>query len=212
MRIEIFSDLVCPWCYIGKRRLDAALAGPAGDGVELVWRAYQLYPGLPADGMARDEFMKLRFGSGGGGDGRRRLVAEAAEAGITMNFDAIERMPNTLLGHRLLHLARPHGVQHELAETLFRAYFEEGRDVGDLEVLLEAAGAQGLDAAELREALASGAGAEAVRGELDRADNIGVTGVPCFVLAGAFAIPGAQSSETMAQVITRARDKLATQA
>jgi predicted DsbA family dithiol-disulfide isomerase len=212
MKIEVFSDLVCPWCFIGKRRLDAVLASPAGEGIDVVWRAYQLYPGIPEEGMPRDEFMKLRFGRSGPASGRSRIEEEARGAGIDMDFRRIERMPNTFKGHRLLHHARSAGVQHELADTLFRAYFEEGRDVGDDDVLIDAAAACGMDRQGTREFLAGDSSTDAVNDELSRAANVGVTGVPCFILAGAFAIPGAQEETVMRQFIERAREKLAASA
>lgn len=209
MNIEIFSDLVCPWCYIGKRRLDLALNSPVGEGVTVTWRAYQLYPNIPEQGMSRAEFWRIRYGSADQSAARARIEHEARSVGIDMDFKSIERMPNTFKGHRLVHHARQFGVQHDLAETLFRLYFEDGRDVGDDEVLLDAASRHGLDRHETRAFLGSDDGADAVRSELDRAANIGVTGVPCFVLAGAFAIPGAQEPEVISQLIERARAKLA---
>ena len=118
-------------------------------------------------------------------------------------------MPNTFLGHRLLHKAREHGVQHELAETLFHAYFEQGQDVGDEDVLLEAASRQGMKVEDTRNYLRSTEGSDSVQAEIDRAANIGVTGVPCFILAGSFAIPGAQEAQVMSQIIERAKSKLA---
>jgi predicted DsbA family dithiol-disulfide isomerase len=209
MNIEIFSDLICPWCFIGKRRLDLALKPAAGEGVEVIWRAYQLYPGIPVEGMTREEFARIRYGEADQSAGRSRIEAEARDAGIDLNFKQIERMPNTFQGHRLLHHARSAGVQHELSEALFSAYFEQGRDVGDPEVLLEAGVSVGLDRVATAEFLAGDEGTDAVRDELERASNIGVTGVPCFVLAGAFAIPGAQEPEVIAQIIERAKEKLA---
>ena len=209
MKIEIFSDLICPWCFIGKRRLDLALNTAAGEGVEVIWRAYQLYPGIPDEGMTREEFARIRYGGADQSAGRTRIEEEARGAGIDMHFKQVERMPNTFKGHRLLHHARSFGVQHELSEVLFSAYFEQGQDVGDTEVLLEAGVSVGLDRESTAGFLAGDEGADAVRAELERASNIGVTGVPCFVLAGAFAIPGAQEPEVIAQIIERAKEKLA---
>lgn len=209
MNIEIFSDLVCPWCYIGKRRFDLVLNSPVGEGVEVVWRAYQLYPGIPEQGMSRSEFSRIRYGSANQSAARSRIETEARSVGIELDFKRIERMPNTFKGHRLVHHARAFGVQHELAETLFAAYFEEGKDVGDEQVLLDAAVRHGMDRAETESFLAGDESVDEVRAELERAANIGVTGVPCFVLGGAFAIPGAQEPEVMSQFIERAKLKLA---
>ncbi len=209
MNLEIYSDLICPWCFIGKRRLDLALAGDGGDGVNVIWRAYQLYPGLPETGMAREEFLRLRYGSSDRAPSRTGIEAEAARVGIDMHYERIRRLPNTFKGHRLLHRARAAGVQHELADGLFRAYFEAGRDVGDDEVLVDVAADHGLDREETARYLASEDGSDEVRAEIERAANIGISAVPCFLFAGVFALPGAQEPEVIAQVIERARERLA---
>lgn len=212
MNLEIYSDLICPWCFIGKRRLDAALASGAGRDVNVIWRAYQLYPWIPGTGMDRDEFLRLRFGSADRAPSRAGIEAEAARAGIDMRYDRIRRLPNTFTGHRLLHHARAAGVQHALADGLFRAYFEQGLDIGDEAVLVAVAEENGLDRAATARFLASGEGADEVRAEIDRAANIGISAVPCFLFAGVFALPGAQEPEVIAQVIERARERLASTA
>lgn len=213
MLLEIFSDLVCPWCYIGKRRLDSVLESTAGEGVEVVWRAFQLYPGLPAEGLAWDDFLIARYGSRSDTSGRRAYIeTEAAAAGLTIDYGRIRRMPNTFDGHRLLQLARAESRQHVLAETLFRYYFAEGRDTGDHAVLLEAAAAAGMDPVQAEAALAGVAGADRVLAERDRAANIDVTGVPCFLVAGQFALPGAQEPDVIAQFLEKARARLSAQA
>ncbi|MGE0623320.1 MAG: DsbA family oxidoreductase [Pseudomonadales bacterium] len=212
MNLEIYSDLICPWCFIGKRRLDLALAAGAGEGVNVIWRAYQLYPGLPDAGIDRDEFLRLRFGSPDRAPSRTGIEAEARRVSIDMHYDRIRRVPNTFRGHRLLHHARSAGVQHELADGLFRAYFERGEDVGDDAVLLAVAEESGLDRAETARYLDSEAGADEVRAEMERAANIGISAVPCFLFAGVFALPGAQEPEVIAQVIERARERLASTA
>jgi predicted DsbA family dithiol-disulfide isomerase len=211
MNIEIFSDLVCPWCFIGKRRLDQALARESLACAELnvVWRAYQLYPGIPVEGMSRQKFNTLRYGDSPPSGMRGRLEAEAAAAGIALRFDRIATMPNTFRGHRLLAWSRQFGVQHALAESLFSAYFEQGLDLGDAEVLHAVALANGLDREAVAELLASDESADEVRADLDRASNIGVTGVPSFILAGRFALPGAQESEVIGQFIERASARIA---
>ena len=209
MNLEIFSDLICPWCFIGKRRLDEALATGVGDGVNIIWRAYQLYPTIPPEGMDRAEFARLRYRGADQSAARRQLETEAQRIGIDMGFERISRMPNTFQGHRLLHHARAHGVQHELSDHLFSAYFERGEDVGEESVLLDAAESVGMDRAATADYLASEEGVDPVRREIERASAIGVTGVPCFVFAGAYALPGAQEPEVIAQVIERAKVKLA---
>lgn len=210
MLIEIFSDVVCPWCYIGKRRLDKALAALPGDPVCVLWRPYQLYPQLPEGGMPRADFMRARFGAEArAGEIYQRVQNEAAEEGLTLDFDAIGLAPNTFRAHRLLSWAEASGRQHELAEVLFRSYFEEGRDVGDPQELAAAAGRAGLDGAAAADMLAGHDEVDKVRAELSLAQAAGVTGVPCYVLAGRFAIPGAQPVEVMGQLLERARERLA---
>ena len=130
MRIEIYSDVVCPWCYIGKRRLDAALETDALADVEVVWRPHQLHPNLPPAGLDREDYLQRRYGEAAErARAPQRIVAEGADAGIRFNFEAMRRMPNTLAAHRLLHFAEDTGRQHALAEALFRFFFCDGRDV-----------------------------------------------------------------------------------
>lgn len=216
MRIEIFSDVVCPWCYIGKRRLDAVLQTPTGEGVELLWRPYQLYPNLPADGLPREAFILARNPGAEDVDALRaripsRIKAEAEDVGLQFDFAAMEYMPNTRSAHRLLDFAansaQP-GVQHELAEVLFRYYFCEGRHVGDPAVLTRAACEVGMDEPSVRGLLASDEGAQELAQQLDRGIEIGVSGVPCFLLGGAFMLPGAQTADVIESFVLRAKERL----
>lgn len=210
MQIEIFSDVVCPWCYIGKRRLDGILNSDAGRDLQVTWRPYQLYPQLPEGGIPRDVFMRARFGADA--DPRtifKRVQAEAEAEGLELDFTAIRNAPNTFRAHRLLSWAEPSGRQHELAEVLFRYHFRDGRDVGDPDELVAAAAEAGLDPDGAREMLAGHDEVDKVRAELSLAAAVGVTGVPFFVLAGKFAIPGAQPRDVMLQLIERARTRLA---
>ena len=206
MEIEIFSDVVCPWCYIGKRRLERALQTPAGQGVSRRWRPYQLHPGLPPGGVDRAEHLRARYGTAADlGRMPKRLAAEAEEVGIAFNFAAIKRQPNSLQAHRLLEFAEPRGRQHELAEVLFRFHFCLGKDVGDDAVLAEAAQQAGLDGEKVAAFLAGDDGVEGVRAQLGRAADLGIAGVPCYLLAGRFTLPGAQTEDVMAQFIERAK-------
>jgi predicted DsbA family dithiol-disulfide isomerase len=208
MHIDLFSDLICPWCYIGKRRLDSVLQGPVGDGITVRWRAFQLQPGLPPEGVDRAQFLARRYGpEADTARGPARILEQGAELGLAFDYAAIRRMPNTLLGHRLMALAEPFGRQHELAESLFRRYFCDGEDLGDARVLGAAANEVGLPAAELLEDLRAGAGAAAVQDDLAAAATLEITGVPAFLLAGRFVLPGAQSTETMGQFIERAKSR-----
>lgn len=213
MLVEIYSDVICPWCYIGKRRLDEALASPACDDVGVVWRPFQLYPNLPAAGMDRDDYLARRYGEKADrARAPKLIVEEGKDAGIAFDYGSIGRMPNTLTAHRLLDYAeRQSGadVQHELAEVLFRCYFCEGRDVGDVDTLCEAASAVGLDATETRRYLDERADEDFMRARIGSAFEIGVVSVPCYMLGGGFMLPGAQSSDVMLQFIERAKSKLA---
>ncbi len=209
LEIEIFSDVICPWCFIGKRRLDAALLELQLDDVNLRWRAYQLYPNLPADGIDRRELLKQRYGEDADpGRVPGRIKEEAGAEGIELRFDLIERTPNTLLAHCLLEYAAEKGVQHEVAESLFRAYFCEGKDVGKLATLIDVGVASGLESDATEAYLVQQRGLEQVRADLARAPELGVSGVPGYWLADSFLLPGAQSSETMGQIIGRVRDRL----
>jgi predicted DsbA family dithiol-disulfide isomerase len=213
MEIEVFSDLICPWCFIGKRRLDRALEGPEGEGVTVHWRPFQLYPDLPLEGVDRAAFYKARFGPDA--DSRKigeRIGGEALDAGIALDFARIEKVPNTLAGHRLVGFFDGDPRQHALMDALFTAYFCEGRDLGDVDVLADIAAAQGADREQVRTRLESDEGVKSVRSQVQGAYNAGLSGVPCFVLAGRFAIPGAQPVETMARFIARAKERLVEEA
>lgn len=208
MHIDIYSDLVCPWCFIGKRRLDRVLEGELGADIELRWKPYQLYPGLPVEGVERAPYLRSRYGDEADpAHVPSRIASEAALEGIELNFAAMQRLPNTQLGHRLLTYALPFGVQHDLAEVLFRYYFQEGRDVGAPTTLTEAAQEVGLDVDASARALEDQNIAAQVKEELAEAADAGVGGVPCFMLAGSFALPGVQTPEVMVQFIERAKQR-----
>ena len=201
VRIDVWSDLVCPWCYVGKRRLERALAGREKE-VEVVWRPYELNPTMPKAGLPRAEYRKAKFGSL---ERSRELEERVIEAGrsvdLPFEFGRIERTPNTFDGHRLMWLARREGRQGEMAEQLFRAYFLEGRDLGDRAVLVGAAERAGLDA---RGFLEGEGGAKEVREEEAEGSALGVQGVPFFVFAGRVALSGAQPPETILEALRNA--------
>ncbi|MEM9620379.1 MAG: DsbA family oxidoreductase [Pseudomonadota bacterium] len=211
MQIEIFSDVVCPWCFIGKRRLDKTLqaADLQETDISLRWRPYQLHANLPDAGVDRLDYLQQRYGPDAD-PGRipERIRAEAEDEGIELRFDLIKRTPNTLLAHRLLEFAVPHDKQHELAEALFIAYFCQGKDVGKRDVLVEVAAGVGLDSAAAAEFLSSDAGTAEVQQQLARAPELGVSGVPGYYIANAFLLPGAQTSEVMGQIINRVRERI----
>ena len=205
LTVDVVSDVVCPWCYLGEKRLEAALAEETRP-VALRWRPYQLDPTIPPGGLDRAEYMERKFGR----DGRLKSVHDhlarlGAEVGISFAFDRIERAPNTLDAHRLIRWAAPADAQRQVVDRLFRAYFVEGRDVGDRVVLLDVATASGLDAEIVDKRLAEGADVDAVRREIAEAQAIGVTGVPFFIFAGRVGVPGAQDVTLLRRAMTEAR-------
>ena len=210
MQIEIFSDVICPWCFIGKKRLDSALVGELSEDVVLRWRPYMLYPNLPVEGVNRQEFLTRRYGdTADPGRIPERIRFEAEGEGIELRFDLIGRTPNTMLAHRLMEFAHALGCQHDLAERLFQAYFCEGRDVGDIDELVQQGAEIGLPAADIASYLSGEDGLAEVTSQMQRAPELGVSGVPGYYLADAFLLPGAQTSETMLQIIRRVRTRIA---
>lgn len=196
MHIDIVADIACPWCFIGKRRLERALALRPGIAATRSWRAFQLNPDMPADGIAREVYLAAKFASP-----RQAARSDAAIAaaggheGIEFAFERIRRIPNTLRAHRLIRLAASERRSGDLVEALFRAYFTEGLDIGDLDTLAAIAGRAGLDRDAARAYLAAESGAAEVRAEESRARRLGIHAVPCFVLERGYAIAGAQEPE-----------------
>ena len=210
LKIEIFSDVICPWCFIGKRRLDSVLKNGGVGEIELEWKPYQLYPHLPAAGIARRAFLRARYGESQD-DGRtpERIRIEAEEVGIRFDYASIDRVPNTLSAHRLLAMAGETGHQHALAETLFRAYFCDGSDIGAITTLAECAATVGMNSSTVKDFLDSDEGVDATLRDIARAADVGVVGVPCYRLGDAFLLPGAQMPDVMIQFIDRAKKRLA---
>jgi predicted DsbA family dithiol-disulfide isomerase len=204
--VEVVSDVICPWCFIGKRRLERA-AGLLGGrhAVRVAWRPFRLNPGMPRGGMDRRAYRTAKFGSW-----ERSLALEArvAEVGraeeISFAFDRIARTPNTLDAHRLLWLAWREGPQDALAEALFRAYFCEGLDVGDHAVLATVAVKAGLDSGRVARLLGGEEGVAEVLAEEGQARRLGIDAVPAFLLAGGPVLSGAQPAETLAAAIEEA--------
>jgi predicted DsbA family dithiol-disulfide isomerase len=210
MAIDVVSDVVCPWCYVGKRRLEKALAADANADIPVRWRPYQLDPTIPAGGMDRQTYMRNKFGDSGRlEEVHDRLRALGAEEGITFAFDKIERSPNTLDAHRLIRWAAATGMQDAIVDKLFSLYFEQGRDIGDRQLLVETARDAGMDSEVVEKLLADGANESDVREEIAQAQSLGVTGVPFFIFASRFGVPGAQSAEVLSTAIERARKSLA---
>jgi predicted DsbA family dithiol-disulfide isomerase len=196
MRIDVVSDVICPWCFIGKRRLERALALRPDLTASLSWRPFELNPGLPTEGIPREVYLSARFGSYRGPERLYAAVSAAGCAeGIEFALERIRRTPNTLRAHRLIQLAGGKGNAEQVVEALFQAYFVEGLDIGQIEVLAELAARVGLDQAETREYLMGDAGTLEVRTEELRARRLGIHAVPYFVLEHGYAISGAQDPE-----------------
>jgi predicted DsbA family dithiol-disulfide isomerase len=202
LRIDIVLDLICPWCFIGKRRLEQALARRPMIEPLYVWRPFQLNPDMPDDGMARHEYLASKYGGGQHAGRIYQTVADAGAAvGIPFAFDCIRRTPATRAAHRLVRHAGAEGRADTLVETLFRGYFIDGRDIGAHGVLVELAGEAGLDPADTRRFLASEHGAAETLAEERGARRIGINAVPCFIVAEQYAISGAQEPEFFLPVL-----------
>lgn len=214
-RLEIVSDVICPWCWIGKRHLDTALALLHGDGLtfEVGWLPYQLNPDMPEGGVDRRAYRTEKFGSWERSQELDTQVAEAGRAaGLAFRHDLMARTPNTLEAHRLVRLAGEAGVQHAVVERLFRAYFQEGKDIGDRAVLA----AEGAEAGMPPEAIAAFAAGEAARsevlGESLALARAGINGVPSFLLDRHLLFSGAMPAERMAEAFRRAVEILRSRA
>lgn len=202
MQIAIHFDVICPWCFIGLRRLRAAIARRAGLTPSLVWRPYFLNPDLPDSGIEFPVYIERKFG--GALRGKRLLNSLediGRSLGIRFAFDAIRRVPPTLDAHRVIRLAHRFGVQTEVAEALFAAHFCQGRDIGDAEVLTAAAARAGISETEVAAALADDALADALRDEATAAQRSGTLGVPLFVLNDSFVITGAHEPEVLVRML-----------
>lgn len=200
--IEIVFDFVCPWCYLGVKRLAFLLARRQGLDVELNWRPFLLNPDMPRGGMTRTDYMIRKFGAE---DRAKRLYASIADLGaaegILFNFPAIRRTPNSVDAHRLVREAARDGVADRLVMRIFEAHFVEGLDIGSHAVLASLAGQHGMDADAVERFLASGEGSEFVHAENLHAHRLGINGVPCFLIDGEHAIAGAQEGEVLERLI-----------
>ena len=204
VRIDVVSDVVCPWCFIGKHRLEKALALKPDVPVEVHWHPYFLNDWVPREGMARDDYLTAKFGSPERYREIAQRVAAAAEAeGLTYALDKISRQPNTIDAHRLIRWAGGLGKAAEMKQRLMDLYFTEGADLSNRAVLVQAAADIGLDADDISEALASGQDVEQVEREAQSAKEAGIDGVPCFIFGGKFAVSGAQAPEYLAEAIER---------
>lgn len=212
IEIDVVSDVVCPWCFLGMKRLDKAIASLPDIQATVRWRPFQLDPTIPPEGVERKAYMMAKFGS------EERLhqihanMLPLGEAeGIAFDFEAIKVSPNTLDAHRVIRWASTAGgnVQNKLVGELFSRYFERGENIGDPTVLVDAARASGMDAAIVETLLPTDADREETSGEIATASRMGVTGVPCFLLAGQYAVMGAQDETALAGAIAEVAAKAA---
>lgn len=206
MKVEIWSDIVCPFCYIGKRKFENALnAFDNKEQVEIVWYSYQLDPDMiPVKGQSVDEYLAIRKGVAPekGKEMNDYMSGIAKDAGLEYNFDKAI-ISNTMNAHRLLHLAKKKGVQNLVKEKLFAAYYTDGKDIGDTETLVLAGESAGLDADEVRDMLQSNEYIKQVRIDQFRGEQLGVQGVPFFVFNNKYAVSGAQSAEVFTKVLEK---------
>jgi predicted DsbA family dithiol-disulfide isomerase len=208
--IDMVSDVVCPWCFIGKRRLEKAIALRPDVPIEVHFRPYFLNPWVPREGMSREKYLTDKFGS----PDRYRAIAQrvasaAAAEGLTYALDKIVRQPNTLDCHRLILWAGEKGNAAAMKQRLMELYFAEGGDLSNRDVLAEAAAGCGLDGELVRNRLAGDQDIERIESEANSAKETGIDGVPCFILGGVIAVQGAQTPEYLAQAIDRAAEEYA---
>lgn len=203
--IDVFSDVVCPWCFIGKRRLEKAIALHPEIPVEVRYQPYFLNPWVPREGMSRDEYLTTKFGS----PDRytqiaQRVAAAASSEGLTYNVAGLARQPNTIDCHRLIQWAQAVGKGPQMKQRLMELYFTEGADLSDREVLVRAAADCGMPAGEVRGALSSDADVAEITKAAEAAQEAGIQGVPFFIIGGKYAVSGAQSPEHLAAAIEEA--------
>ncbi len=206
LEIEIASDVICPWCYIGKRRFEKALQMLDGEfAVQVTWLPFQLNPDMPEEGVARDAYRTRKFGSlEKSRQLDARVAGEAAGEGLQFAFDRMARTPNTLAAHRLIDLAQQQGKGDAAVEALFRAYFLEARDIGDRSVLESVAESCGIDRAVMDGRLADAAERRRVVELEENVRELGISAVPTFVIGRRYGVSGAQPPETLAQAIRQA--------
>lgn len=207
MKLDIMSDPICPWCFIGKTLLDRALEAEGDHPFAVEWHPFQLNPDMPAEGMDRREYLERKFG---GKDNAVRVYAQIAEhaekEGVKMDLGAIKRTPNTINAHRLIHWAGIEGKQNAVVDALFKAYFQDGRDIGDTEVLADIADTIGMDASLILRLLASDADTDDIQARDAHSREMGVNSVPTFIVGGRHAVPGAQPPELWRKVIAELRE------
>ncbi len=209
VKLDILSDPICPWCYIGKTSLEKALAAVPDHPFVIEWHPFQLNPDMPADGMDRRAYLEGKFGGKEGAIKAYAPVVEHAKtAGLNINFEAMKRTPNTLDAHRLIHWAGIEQKQNAIVDALFQAYFVDGRDIGDHEVLADIADSNGMDGSVVAKLLKSDSDAKDISDRDAHSRKMGVSSVPTFIVAGQHAVPGAQPPELWQKVIGEIMDQI----
>jgi predicted DsbA family dithiol-disulfide isomerase len=206
--IDVVSDVICPWCFLGKRRLDKALALIPEIQAEIIFRPFFLDPSIPPHGLDRHEYMAAKFGEERLKTIHDPLIKAGKEDGVPYHFDKITRTPNTMDAHRLLRWAKIEGKQPEIAEALFTAYWSEGRDVGDHQVLADIAAAHGMNREKVLRALGTDQDKKEVLAETTQAQQIGVTGVPTYIINRKYGLVGAQNAQLLAEQIKKAASEI----
>jgi predicted DsbA family dithiol-disulfide isomerase len=213
LRLDIVSDVVCPWCYIGKRRIENALMQVADVPVEVHWRPFFLNPWVPREGISREDYLITKFGSVEAYKGiAGRVVAAASEEGLSYRPDLVKRQPNTIDCHRLIHWAEVKGKAAEMKQRLMELYFRDGGDLTDINVLVQAASECGLDAEETRRRLATDEDVALISAQAEEASSKGISGVPTYVFAQKYAVSGAQPPEQLARAIRQVSAEINAQA
>lgn len=206
--IDVVSDVVCPWCFIGRKRLQQAIDLTPELDIVINWRPFQLDPTIPAQGKDRKTYLREKFGNTRSDEIHDELIKLGEDNDIEFDFDAIEISPNTLDAHRLIHWSSQAGpgIQDRLVGVLFSLYFEQGQNIGEHEVLVSAATQVGMDGAVIARLLESDVDKKTVREEIDTANRMGVRGVPCYIIDQKYAVMGAQSADVLADAIRQAAD------
>ncbi|MVO14450.1 DsbA family oxidoreductase [Parasedimentitalea huanghaiensis] len=211
VKLDILSDPICPWCYIGKAHLDKALAQMPSHPFVIEWHPFQLNPDMPAKGMDRREYLETKFGGQNGAvKAYAPVVEHAQQAGLTINFEAMKRTPNTLDAHRLIHWAGIEDKQTQAVDALFQAYFVDARDIGDSEVLGDIADSIGMDAAVVQKLLSTDNDTGDIKARDAHSREMGVSSVPTFIVDNKHAVPGAQPPELWLKVIAEIMDQVET--
>jgi len=213
LKIDIVSDVVCPWCYIGKKRIEDALKLAAEVPVDVIWRPFFLNPWVPREGISREDYLTTKFGSVDAYKGiAGRVVGAAGEEGLTYRPDLVKRQPNTIDCHRLIHWADAKGKAAEMKQRLMELYFRDGGDLTDSDVLVKAAADVGLDADEVRKRLATDEDVALISDWAQEASDKGISGVPTYVFAQKYAVSGAQPAEMLARAIRQVSAEVNAQA